>query len=66
MYNRSILIKQNALSCRLSVSVPVVYYFFQDLTGIEDIDRCRATLVRHNWDIEVRILEFSFDERNDK
>ena len=29
---------------------------FQDLTGIEDIERCRETLERHNWDIEVRFL----------
>nr|WMH04084.1 ubiquitin regulatory X domain containing protein 8 [Sinonovacula constricta] len=28
---------------------------FQELTGIEDIDRCRQTLQRHNWDMEVAV-----------
>ncbi|KAL4217955.1 FAS-associated factor 2 [Mactra antiquata] len=35
---------------------------FQDLTGIEDIDRCRGTLVRHNWDIEVAVQD-TFNEQ---
>ncbi|GFX99056.1 FAS-associated factor 2-A [Trichonephila clavipes] len=26
---------------------------FQDLTGIEDIERCRNILDNHNWDLEV-------------
>lgn len=30
-----------------------VGHFYQDLTGIEDIDRCKDILREHNWDIEV-------------
>lgn len=30
-----------------------VGHFYQDLTGIEEIDRCRDILRQHNWDIEV-------------
>lgn len=30
-----------------------VDHFYQDLTGIEDIDRCKGILREHNWDIEV-------------
>ncbi|XP_064597373.1 FAS-associated factor 2-like [Liolophura sinensis] len=35
---------------------------FQDLTGIEDIQRCREILQRHNWDIEVAVQD-TFNER---
>ncbi|XP_060579347.1 FAS-associated factor 2-like isoform X2 [Ruditapes philippinarum] len=35
---------------------------FQDLTGIEEIDRCRQTLERHNWDIEVAVQD-TFNEQ---
>lgn len=30
-----------------------VGHLYQDLTGIEDIDRCKDILREHNWDIEV-------------
>uniref|UniRef100_T1JCR2 UBX domain-containing protein n=1 Tax=Strigamia maritima TaxID=126957 RepID=T1JCR2_STRMM len=30
---------------------------FQDLTGIEEIDRCRRLLEMHNWDIEVAVQD---------
>ncbi|KAL3890949.1 hypothetical protein ACJMK2_003218 [Sinanodonta woodiana] len=35
---------------------------FQDLTGIDDIARCREVLERHNWDIEVAVQD-TFNER---
>ena len=28
---------------------------FQDLTGIEEMSRCRELLQRHNWDMEVAV-----------
>ncbi|EDW77267.1 uncharacterized protein Dwil_GK18177 [Drosophila willistoni] len=30
---------------------------FQDLTGIDDMNRCRDVLIRHSWDIEVAFQE---------
>ncbi|EEC16661.1 UBX domain-containing protein, putative [Ixodes scapularis] len=30
---------------------------FQDLTRIEDLDRCREILNRHNWDLEVAVQD---------
>lgn len=30
----------------------------QDLTGLESMDQCRRTLEQHNWNIEVKPLEF--------
>lgn len=33
---------------------------FQDITGYNDIDECRAVLERHNWDIEVIYMYFWF------
>lgn len=30
---------------------------FQDLTRIEDLDRCREILDRHNWDLEVAVQD---------
>lgn len=35
---------------------------FQDLTGIEDMQRCRETLERHNWDIEIAVQD-TFNEQ---
>ncbi|WAR17209.1 FAF2B-like protein [Mya arenaria] len=35
---------------------------YQDLTGIEDFERCRATLERHNWDIEIAV-QATFNEQ---
>merc|ERR1712168_1440612 len=36
---------------------------FQDLTGIEEIDRCKDILQRHNWDMEVAVQSrFSEEE----
>lgn len=29
----------------------------EDLTGIEDLDRCREILARHNWDLEVAVQD---------
>ncbi|XP_013402150.2 FAS-associated factor 2-like [Lingula anatina] len=30
---------------------------FQDLTGLEDMERCRTLLERHNWDMEVAVQD---------
>lgn len=30
-----------------------VIFFLQDLTGIDDIERCRNILDSHHWDLEV-------------
>lgn len=30
---------------------------FQDLTSIDDLDRCRVLLEEHNWDIEVAVQD---------
>ncbi|XP_076361702.1 fas-associated factor 2 isoform X1 [Tachypleus tridentatus] len=30
---------------------------FQDLTGIEEMDRCREILQTHNWDLEVAVQD---------
>ncbi|XP_025090464.1 FAS-associated factor 2-like isoform X2 [Pomacea canaliculata] len=35
---------------------------FQDLTGIEDIERCRTILERHNWNIETAVQD-TFNEQ---
>lgn len=35
---------------------------FQDLTGIEDIDRCKDILREHNWDIEIAVQD-TFNKR---
>ncbi|XP_041360810.1 FAS-associated factor 2-like [Gigantopelta aegis] len=35
---------------------------YQDLTGIDDIARCREVLQRHNWDIETAVQD-TFNER---
>ncbi|KAK3088816.1 hypothetical protein FSP39_024113 [Pinctada imbricata] len=32
-------------------------FHFQDLTGIDDIDRCKGILQTHNWDIEVAVQD---------
>lgn len=34
--------------------------FFQDITGYNDIEECRAVLERHNWDIEVIYFWFPY------
>ncbi|XP_071959337.1 FAS-associated factor 2-like [Antedon mediterranea] len=34
---------------------------FQDLTGIEDMDKCRQILERHNWNIEIAVQD-TFNE----
>lgn len=26
---------------------------FQDVTGVNDVEKCRSVLEQHNWDIEV-------------
>ncbi|XP_076457146.1 FAS-associated factor 2-like [Babylonia areolata] len=35
---------------------------FQDLTGIEDMNRCRGILERHSWNIEAAVQD-TFNER---
>ncbi|KAL5015363.1 hypothetical protein ScPMuIL_009633 [Solemya velum] len=35
---------------------------FQDLTGIDEINRCREILLRHNWNIETAVQD-TFNER---
>ncbi|XP_064652010.1 FAS-associated factor 2-like [Lineus longissimus] len=35
---------------------------FQDLTGMEDMDRCRDILQTHNWELEVAVQD-TFNER---
>lgn len=33
---------------------------FQDLTGIEDMSICRDVLQRHQWDLEVNLIQFLY------
>lgn len=37
-------------ACHMTCSV------LQELTGIDDIDRCKELMQRHNWDMEVSSL----------
>lgn len=33
---------------------------FQEITGIDDLNRCRDILIRNGWDLEVAMQEVLF------